>query len=268
MELSSMLRAFVLSFYSKDLYRDVARKWKGPGLVYLALLLAVCWAAQMFKVQAGLTRFAKEEGETIVNQIPGITISQGQVSTDVTTPYFIKDRNGTDLAIIDLTGQYTSLENTTAKALLTRDHLVINNRGRKQSYDLKNIKSFHLDRARVQGWLGLARTWLVIILFPIFLVFSFIYRAIQALVYALFGMVFAKMMKVSLDYSTLVRLAIVAVTPAIIVETLFSLGGLHVPLWNFICFLIAMGYLVFGIKANSGQETEAPGQPAPASPPQ
>ena len=263
MEPSSMLRAFVLSFHSKELYRDVARKWKGTGLVYLAVLLAICWAAQIVKMQFGLSHFAAGEGAVLVKQIPDITISHGEVSTNVETPYLLKDQNGRDIAIIDLTGQYSSLENTTAKVLLTRDHLSFRDGSRVRDIDLKELQSFHMDQARAQSWLNFLKTWFAIILYLGGLVFIFIYRVIQALIYALFGMLFAKMMKVAFDYLTLLRLAIVAVTPAIIIDTFHSLLGIHTPLWGLICFLIAMGYLVFALKANAEQALETPEQPAP-----
>jgi Protein of unknown function (DUF1189) len=262
MERFSMLRAFILSFYSRDLYRDVAKKWKGPALGYLAALLALCWAARMLKVQAGVTHFANQDVEALAHQVPDISITNGQVSTNVETPHFIKDHNGTVIAIIDLTGQYTSLENTTAKLLLTRNHLVLANRGNIRTVDLKGVKSFHMDQTRAEKWLHFVQAWFAIILFLIALVFYFFYRTIQALIYALIGMLFASIMKVKLDYLTLYRLAIVAVTPAIIVDTLHSLWNIHTPFWSLICFLIAMAYLVFGIKANSGQQTETPEQPA------
>jgi Protein of unknown function (DUF1189) len=265
MEVSSMLRAFALSFHSKELYRDVARKWKGTGLLYLALLLAICWAVQIIKVQFGIIHFTRQEGANLAKQIPGITISDGEVSTGVQTPYFIKGEKGDVVAIIDLTGQYTSLENTTAKMLLTRDHLLVAGGGSEtRDINLKNVRSFHMDQARAQGWLNLVQGWFAIVLYPFALVFSFIYRAIQALIYALFGMVFARMMKVTLGYLTLLRLAIVAVTPAIIVDTLHSVVSLHTPLWGPICFLLAMGYLVFAIKSNSEPEFGMPEQTAAA----
>jgi Protein of unknown function (DUF1189) len=259
----SMLRAFILSFYSRDLYREVAKKWKGPGLVYLAVLLVLCWAAQMLKMQTGITHFVKQDGAVFVHQVPDITISDGRVSTNVETPYYIKDRNGTVVAIIDLTGQYTSLKDTSAKLLLTRNHLMFRNNGRIRSTDLKDVKSFHMDQARAEKWLHFVRTWVTIIFFLIALVFSFIYRTIQALIYALIGMLFASIMKVKLDYLTLMRLAIVAVTPAVIVDTVHGLWNIHTPLWSLVCFVIAMAYLAFGIKANAAGETEAPEQPAP-----
>jgi hypothetical protein len=52
------------------------------------------------------------------------------------------------------------------------------------------------------------------------------------------------------------RLSAVAVTPVILLETLFSLANISVPLWSFICLAIAIFYLAMGVKANE----QAPAQ--------
>src|SRR5690242_11135557 len=39
----SRLSAISASFYSPDVYRDVVSRWKGYGVLYLLLLLAICW---------------------------------------------------------------------------------------------------------------------------------------------------------------------------------------------------------------------------------
>jgi Protein of unknown function (DUF1189) len=259
----SVFHPFVLSFYSKSLYQDVGKHWRGTGLAYLLLLLAVCWAPVLLEMQLGFTLFAAHEGAALVKQIPAITISKGEVSTDVETPYFIKNpKDGTILAIIDTTGKYTSIENTSAKILLTKNQLISKKSDYEtRTYDLSNIQSFHLDQARSQHWLDLARKWLLVAAYPLALLFSFIYRAFQALLYALIGMIFAKVMKAALNYLALLRLAIIAVTPAVIVNTIHSLGPAKTPYWGLICFLIAMLYLLFAVKANTEPEAAAPVQP-------
>lgn len=39
----SVFHPLYLSFFSKSLYQDVAKNWKGTGLAYLLLLLALAW---------------------------------------------------------------------------------------------------------------------------------------------------------------------------------------------------------------------------------
>ncbi len=259
----SVWDALVLSFYSRPFYRDVATHWRGTGFAYLLLLLALCWVPEMAKTQVGLTKWVRGEGTQLVKQIPPITISDGAASTEVTTPYFIKDpEKGQVLAIIDLTGKYNSLEDTPAKMLLTKHELFTRNSASEiRTYNLKNVKSFHLDQNRVQGWLNIAGTWLVVVLYPFALVFSFVYRIVQALIYGVCGMILAKIMKAQLEYLTLLRLAAVAVTPAVILETVRSVANIHIPFWSLLCFLIAMGYLFMAVSAGSAQEASAPVQP-------
>ncbi|HET7841311.1 MAG TPA: DUF1189 family protein [Terriglobia bacterium] len=259
----SVWDALILSFYSKPLYHDVAAHWRGTGFAYLLLLLALCWVPEMAKLQVGMTKWVRGEGTQIVKQIPPIDIKDGEVSTGVTTPYFIKDpEKGNVIAIIDLTGQYTSLENSPANMLLTKHAFYTRNSASEvRSYDLKNVKSFHLDQTRVQGWLNLAGSWLVVVLYPFALLFSFIYRIAQALIYGLCGLVISRVVKVQLEYLTLLRLAAVAVTPAVILETVRSVGSVHIPYWSLLCFLIAMGYLYFAVTATVAPEASAPAQP-------
>jgi hypothetical protein len=258
----SVLDALVLSFYSQPLYQDVAKNWRGTGFAYLLLLLAVCWVPEMAKLQIGFSNYVRGEGAQLVRQIPAINVTDGEVTTDVATPYFIKDpEKGKVLAIIDLTGQYTSLEDTPADLLLTKHQVFTRNNYEVRTYDLKGVKSFHLDQYRVQGWLNVARSWIVVVLFPCALLFSFVYRIVQALIYGLCGMIISKIVKVKLEYLTLLRLAAVAVTPAVILDTARSVSSVHVPFWSFLCFLIAMGYLTFAVSASAVPKTGAPAQP-------
>jgi hypothetical protein len=51
------LQAVYLSFFSGDLYRDVANNWTGIGLVYLLLLLAAAWLPSAVRTFTGLKAF-------------------------------------------------------------------------------------------------------------------------------------------------------------------------------------------------------------------
>jgi hypothetical protein len=182
----SIFHPLILSFFSKSLYRDVGKHWRGTGLLYIFLILAVFWVPTIIKGQLGLSRWVDGDSKEITKQIPAITISKGQVSTDVTTPYFIKDtKTGTDLVVIDPTGTYTSLEKTEAKFLLTKSKLIMSKSATEtQTYDLSGVQSFAVDRTKVENWLAAGRRWFIPVLYPLALIFSFVFRAIQMLIYA------------------------------------------------------------------------------------
>jgi hypothetical protein len=189
----SIFHPLVFSFYSKPLYQDVARNWRGTGFLYLLLLLALCWLPQMIQLHQRLADLVDQEAPALVSQLPAITIVDGELSTDVDTPYFIHDpEKGTVLAIIDLTGEHTSLENSEAKLLLTRTKAIVRNRPREtRVYDLSGVGSFSLDRETVSGWLEVAKDWLAIVLYPVALLFSYLYRIVQVLLYAAIGVLVA-----------------------------------------------------------------------------
>jgi hypothetical protein len=253
----SIFHPLVLSFFSGSLYRDVGQRWRGTGLAYLLFVLALCWIPTVIKMQFGLTQFVDHDSVKITQQIPAITISHGKVSTDVATPYFIKDPDtGNDLVIIDTTGKYEKLSDAPPKGfLLTKSKIITSNSAETRAYDLSGVDSFFLDRARVEGWLATARHWFVFAAYPLLVAFSFVFRATQALIYALVGLLFAHLLNVRLDYKTLLRLTAVSLTPVLVLDLIFEFVPLRIPLWNLLGIGVGLGYLFFAVKANSGSET-------------
>ncbi|MEI8064427.1 MAG: hypothetical protein WCH84_10225, partial [Verrucomicrobiota bacterium] len=66
----SVFHPIVFAFFSKELYRGVARNWKGTGFCYLLLLVALSWLPGMLKLHTGINKFATESAPKFVRQIP------------------------------------------------------------------------------------------------------------------------------------------------------------------------------------------------------
>ncbi|MDQ2921260.1 MAG: DUF1189 domain-containing protein [Acidobacteriota bacterium] len=259
----SIFHPLVLSFFSKSLYRDVGKHWRGTGLLYLFLVLALVWIPTIIKGQLNISNWVDGDSKEFTKQIPAITISKGQVSTDVATPYFIKDpKTGNNMAIIDTTGEYETLENTDAILLLTKSKLIAKkNATETQTYDLSGVQSFHVDRSYVESWLATVKRWFVPVLYPLALIFSFIFRAVQILIYALIGLLFAHMLHANLSYKTLMRLAAISITPVLILDLLFEFVPVHIPWWSLLGIVIALAYLFFAVKVNAEPEDVPQYQP-------
>ena len=258
----SIFHAFVLSFFSKSFYQDVGQRWRGTGLAFLLGVLALVWIPTTIKLHWTLSRFVRESAPRLTKQIPAITISNGEVSTDVPTPYFINDpETGTPMIIIDTTGEYESLDNTPAKVLLTRSKLITQQRAETRVYDLRDVKSFYVDRVRVEGWLTFGARWFALVAYPFVLVFSFIFRTIQVLIYALFGMIFASLLNAKLSYQTLMRLAAVSLTPVLVLNLIMEFVPLWIPGWWLLGISIALIYLFLAVKWNAESLTAWQEQP-------
>jgi hypothetical protein len=100
-------------------------------------------------------------------------------------------------------------------------------------------------------FLHITKKVFAIILYPIALLSSYVYRIIQALIFAALGLLFASFCKVSLSYAALLRLAIVAMTPCMIIKTAFGLAGVHFPYAGLLYLLVTLAYLCFAVYACS-----------------
>ena len=263
-----------MSFYSGELYQDVGRMWRGVGLGYLFVAMAILQLPMAVKIHVGFSHWVESGANEVVDRIPQIAIHHGEVSTNVETPYYIPSPHDPAnrvseaseyLAVIDLTGKYRSLEDVKADILLTKHSLAMRNGnqpGEVRTYDLSGVDGFSMDSARVRGWLNSARLFVAPSFYGFVLLFSFIYRVAQVALYAAVGILFARSVNAALEYPALMRLAAVAVTPPMVLNEAVDLAQIHIPLWYLICLGMAMGYLYFGVKANA--EAAPAGMPPPA----
>lgn len=117
--------ALYRSFYSRRLYVDVGKRWKGLGIVYLLLVIAVL--AIPLSVRMGL-EFNKTYNEQLIEpltQIPVFQIQNGDVQFDHPMPYLIKNDKNQVIIIIDSTGKINNFtpEYPDLKILITKTTL-------------------------------------------------------------------------------------------------------------------------------------------------
>src|SRR3954471_16998695 len=71
----SYFAAIVLSFFSKDLWVDVGRRWRGVGILYMLLVLVITWLAVLGKGWIGFSHFLRDDAPKMVEQLPAINIT-------------------------------------------------------------------------------------------------------------------------------------------------------------------------------------------------
>jgi chromate transport protein ChrA len=98
------------------------------------------------------------------------------------------------------------------------------------------------------------------------LLFSFIFRAVQILIYALVGLAFARMLKANLDFKTLMRLSAIAITPVLVLNLIFEFVPGRIPWWGLLGVIVALAYLFFAVKVNAEPEDAPQSQPPNAYP--
>ena len=175
---------YLLAFFFKPFYRDVARHWHGLVFVHLLILLALTGVGFVRHFQTVATAFIADQVPAILAQIPPIEIDRGNVKVAVEQPYQIHRADGHLFAVIDTTGQITTLRQTDAMLLLTRSGLMERfGSGDSRVIDLSPIEKLHLTRNDIDQWLQTSLRWAPLILYPLMLFFSYCLRTVQVLIY-------------------------------------------------------------------------------------
>ena len=252
----TIFQAPIMAFFSSSFYRDVGLNWKGIGFAYLLLLLAVCCIIISIPIHFSFVDLVDNKAPLITPQIPPIKIINGEASVDVVQPYeIINSESGKVFGLIDTTGKVVSMEGTEARILLTKSNVIYKkNDGTTTGFDFKMVKNFTLDQQKVSNWLKAFRNYGAACVFLFIVIVNFVLRIVQVLIYAAIGLFFAKWCKTSQPYRTLLRLSVMAITPIIIVTTIFEIANITIPLRWLLFFIAAMGYLFFGVRVVSHKE--------------
>ncbi len=249
--------AFYLSFFSRSLYRDVASVWRGIGFTYLFILQAICLVFIIFKLNFFLSEFIETKASEFFKQIPAITIDNGTAYTEENRPYFIfapDDKNKTLLAVIDTTGEYTSLKEAESIVLVTQDEIIIeDSKYETRSFSFQAFDDLDIDNQAINDFLQLVKQYFAIAIFPFALIGLYLSRIIQVLIYGVIGVIIAQIAQIQLNYAIALRLASVAITPVLLLEAILSVIVSSLPpTWGFIGLLLVLYYLYFAVKANAG----------------
>jgi len=250
-------QAIYQSFYSKALYRDVANHWGAGVFLYLLLVLAISWSIIMaVQVQPTITRESLLTLKQFAPQFPIMTIDKGIVTTPSNKPYLIKNPDTQKIvAIIDTSGQYKTLDSQAHYALLTdKQFFWKQGDGIVKVYNIPNDFTAELNPTDLRTTLEKWVPWLWVILFPLFLLFSFCYRIVQSLLYAIIGEVLVLLTGIKLSYSKIVKLTMVSITPAIVIGTALDWIDLNFHREWLFYFVLSMGYLFYAIWANKEEK--------------
>lgn len=254
----SIFEAIYLSFFSRALYRDVANNWGGKAILYLLFIVALSWIVFTFKVQQGISYIYHANSQRLVAQIPELTIKNGIITTPENRPYFVyAPQDKALLAVIDTSGRFTSLQNAKAMVLVTPTSIYSQNdpnnptdiRERQLPGTLSMVVNPISIHNRIINFIPFA--WLFI--FTGCVIVGFLYRFIQAFLYAIIGRMLCGIFNFNLTYSQVLQIAMVAMTPVLLVSVIIDAFNVHLPRESFFFFLLAMVYLIFGMFANSGE---------------
>ncbi|MEM9243640.1 MAG: DUF1189 family protein [Pseudomonadota bacterium] len=240
---TGLLPAIIKAFYSADLYREVARSWRRRSFLFLLVLLAIFWAlVVVVKTVQGVAFINR-----IADQIPNLTIEQGELKAPRHQPYFIKNPDtGAVILVIDPSDQYKDFPTSSAMLMMDGNQLLY-----KVGNNNNDIKSIPFDKSTkivitpdiIRAKVRHAAPLFAVLLWLFIAVISYGFNLISALIYGFLAMLFAQALKRSLDYGQALSLALVAIGPSIVFFLLFRLFDLAIPFAWLVLLLIQIAYI-------------------------
>ena len=231
------IQILALSAFSPGAYQDVAFRWKGTGLGYLLLLVLLVWVPlgirSQVRAMSGLSGL-----ETLRQDFPSVQIEDGVLSSPVDQPWTY-ELDG-ELLVLDTTGTASDELVDEAKVYVTAHSLTMNRDWDARSYEFEQVESFSLTGDDVAGYARTAALVGPAFITALGVVWSLVWRGLWGLVYGVAIMAAAK-----IDLQAGVRVGLVAVTPWVLLDTLWWLVGWTPPLWWVIGMTMIVAYLVF-----------------------
>ena len=254
-------QAIYLSFFSKELYRQVVNNWKGVAFLYLTVMCVVSTTISAIGFYVSLVGLQHGVIGDFVKKLPEITIKDGMMKIDKPSPYMVDmmpPNASTSLPVVlfdaNTDEPKISPDPPSPPFVLTKHNMYIGSGTQATQYEWKQFEGTHLTQDSYHKFIDMIVTYaplgVVVIVSPL----AFIWCAIGASILGAIGMAIAGIANVKLTYGELVRLAVVAMTPGLLLEPIFKMIN---PLLGLLGFFLTMGFLVFGVLANKSAQTPA-----------
>ncbi len=262
-------QALYHSFFNPKLYVDVAKRWKGFGLTYLLLITFLFSIPFALMLAFEFNQIVKEKMIKPIMSLPAFYVQNGQVSLDKPMPYFVKDKKGQVVAIIDTTGSIKTIDNKYPEQtiLITKDKVLLRmftpnlsllpeNTTKPENKILvypfdkhTNMVFSGADWVKSSHILNL-KYFIGILLYLILAMVAFGCFLVFILTLALMGQFIARLFfKISLSYKQSSRLLIVSLTPFMLLFwTMLSFKYISSS-YNFFLPLIMFSYFCYAVLA-------------------
>lgn len=267
-----LLRDIPASFSSADLYRRVAREWT-TAFGHLVKLLLLVWLTQSAAAYVRVWSVAHDPKVLdTVAKLPHVVIERGEATVDLGQPYVLTGPDGKSaVAIFDTTGRTTGFDERSGQGFLfLRDRVLVRSApGRDRAFPYPVDMRVEFDKDIAHGWVAWAGTWGAPLLSAAMLVFgtamSFVYRTLLAVVLTVAGAPLGWWMGARIGWSARYRVAVVAMTPAIVLDTVmvFVARELEASSGAAVLFgVLNLGMLTFGLYANRATSAATSGEGA------
>ena len=264
--LFSYWQALYLAFFSRRLYVDVAKRWRGYGVLYLLLVIAIACIPISARIIYNFNQYFDDQMIAPLKALPVLQIQNGNVVFDKPMPYLVKNKTGHIVAMIDTTGRITGMSDLypDLTILITKDSIFL--RPPKfqlffnSQQDLKGVnvyaQSLNKETNEIfvgENWVkssGISRVkWLAeMLVYPLMTGFAFGIDSVIMLFLAFIGQLLSIIVfKHKMSLKDTCRLFMVAATAQIAVFFVFLTANIIPPGGGFGYLVLVSVYFSFAV---------------------
>ena len=242
--LKSLFEDISGSFYSQRAYWNAAHVWKMKTALFVFAMQTIA-----ITILVALTCIPYNFFYDIAKQFPAITVSNHVLSIDEPQPYIIKlprqsgeqgNLSNEKLIVFDNTGQYTPESPQNSLILITDRTTYLFHSNKTEIYDHSEYEDGSWDTDYYVYLIDWVKLWL----WPVFFVVSLLLLAVYALLLSVAGLCVPER---ALRFAQLYKVAILAITPLVLIDIVASLVGVRVSYW--VDWLVIIIFFVFGYKS-------------------
>lgn len=255
----SHLEALAKVSFDPGVFTQVARQRVRRTLVYLLLLVLVATASSttwmMLKLREGVRWL-----EPHLDEIPTITIKNGEASADVEQPWVKRlgpdDKGHEVVAIIDTTGTLDGFQPNEIGVFLKKTEILVKQEDQERIFPLSRIPDTTVGPDIVRGWIKEAMRRAPFYIGAFLLAWYLFAKTMTAVLLVLAGLTTGR----GLRFGQLFTVAVYALTPAVLLGALASF--VHIPAFWLVYWGLAITYTIIG--ASRAASATPPAAPPPA----
>lgn len=270
----SFFQAPFLAFFSKDFYADVARNWKGAGLVYMLLLVALSWLVTSLDFGKPIMQMAtNKDTPAVLEQLPTMTLAGGKMTIDKPYPYPINDPNTKASLAVFVKERKNGVADTDPTMVITESNVLCKGLDAPlmDFSQISTAPTMQFTGHQILQLLQQAVFWLPMGCFALGVIPVWLGHVILMLLYGGITMGIAAAVGPRFTFTTAMRLAAVAMGPTVLISTLFTalaLFGVQMPaiavwIWKVLSIAVVVGLLALGIIGVKESEQQQPAPPSP-----
>ncbi len=264
-------QALYLSFYSRKLYIDVVKRWRGLGIKYFLFFFIIACIPFSIKSMIDMNNHIKYDLLEPIYLVPKFKVENGKVQFSKKMPYFIRNHLGKVVAIIDTTGLINEINDEYPDLLLlvnsNKIHLKFpkllflkNDKKNAKSYnnqetlthDLSEIEDDEFDGSdfiKEAGFVKIKNYFLVFV-YPIIVSALFGMFTTVILALAIMGQVASyAIFKHQLSYKQASRISVISSSIGIWIYLCLKTFDIYSYTLNFMCMTVVFIYFSYGVLA-------------------